>query len=135
MEEQTAELVDFTELELKDGGKLPPHDTEMEANLLHFLEKQQSKKQSIQSFIDYIPEGLFYSEENQKKYDALIQNHKQERRKEISQPQAYWVSDLIDLKKKRELLKLVKQCQSKIFDNKQSFKIIKGRLFAQVEAI
>ena len=116
-------------------GQLPPQDLELEAGLLHFLEKQQAKKQSIQSFVDYIPEKMFYREENQARYDAIIQNHKQERRKEISQPQAYWVSDLIDLKKKRELLGLIDKCMVKLYDNKQSFKIIKGRLFAQVEAI
>lgn len=116
-------------------GQLPPQDVELEDSLIHFLEKQQAKKQSIQSFVDYIPEKLFYSEENQARYDTLIKNHKQERRKEISQPQAYWVSDLIDLKKKRDLLVLVQQYIGKLYDNKQSFKIIKGRLFAQVEAI
>lgn len=112
-----------------------PHDIEAEENLLKFLEKQQSKKQSIQSFIDYIPEGLFYAEEHQTKYEEILKAHKQDRRKEIPKQQSYWVSDLIDLKKKRDLLGLLNECQSKIEDNKQSFKIISGRLLAQIDVI
>ncbi len=112
-----------------------PHDIEAEENLLKFLEKQQSKKQSIQSFIDYIPEGLFYAEEHQTKYEEILNAHKQDRRKEIPKQQSYWVSDLMDLKKKRDLLNLLNECQVKIYDNKQSFKIISGRLLAQIDAI
>ena len=113
----------------------PPHDIEEEANLLNFIEKQQGKKQSVQSFIDYIPEGLFHDEKHRIRYDNILLNHKQEKRKEIPKQQGSVLSDLIDLKKKRDLLRLVEECGAKIYNNKQSFKIIKGRLFAQVESI
>lgn len=114
---------------------VPPHDTETEANLLNFLEKQQAKNQSIQSLIDYIPDELFYEQEHQSRYNAVLLNHKQERRKDIQPQQAHWLSDLIDLKKKRDLLRLVQECQTKIYANKQSYKIIKSRLIAQIEAV
>lgn len=121
--------------ELKEIGMLPPQDIETEENLLNFLEKQQSKNQSIQSLIDYIPDRLFYKEEHQVRYEAILKKHKQERRKDIPQQQAYWLSDLIDLKKKRELSILLWKCGDKIYANKQSYKIIKSRLLAQIEAI
>jgi len=114
---------------------VPPHDEETEANLLNFLEKQQGKNQSIQSLIDYIPDELFYDKEHQARYDAILLNHKQERRKDIQPQQAHWLSDLIDLKKKRDLLHLVQECQAKVCANKQSYKIIKSRLVARIEAI
>lgn len=114
---------------------VPPHDPELEEKLVNYLEKQQGKNQSIQSFIDFIPEDLFHKEEYQSRYNEIVTNHKQERRKDVPQPQGHWLSDLIDLKKKRDLLKLVQECQSKIYSNKQSFKVVKGRLFAQIEAI
>jgi replicative DNA helicase len=122
---------------MKESTKnlLPPHDTEAEVSLLNFIEKQQGKKQSVQSFIDYIPEGLFYEEKHRVRYDNILLNHKQEKRKDIPQQQASVLSDLIDLKKKRDLLRLVEECAAKIYNNKQSFKIIKGRLFAQVDSI
>lgn len=114
---------------------VPPHDLELEDKLLTELEKQQAKKQTIQSFIDYIPEGLFYSEEHQTRYGFIVGQHKQQRRRDIPQQQAHWLSDLIDLKKKRDLLQFLQECQAKVYANKQSFKIIKSRHFAQVEAI
>ena len=114
---------------------VPPHDVETEGNLLNFLEKQQGKNQSIQSLIDYIPDELFYEKEHQSRYNAVLLNHKQERRKDIQPQQAHWLSDLIDLKKKRELLRLVQECQAKVYANKQSYKIIKSRLIAQIEAV
>ena len=120
---------------VNDELQSPPHDIEAEENLLKFLEKQQSKKQSIQSFIDYIPEGLFYAEEHQSRYEEILKAHQQDRRKEIPKQQSYWVSDLMDLKKKRDLLQLIANCQSKIYSNKQSFKIISSRLLAQIDAI
>ena len=132
MEETT--LTETAEQSVKENNA-PPHDLETEANLLNFLEKQQAKKQSIQSLIDYIPEGLFYDKEHQTRYEFVLGQHKQERRKDIPHPQAYWLSDLIDLKKKRDLLQLVKDCHAKIIANKQSFKIIKTRLIAQMEAV
>tara|TARA_R110002072_G_scaffold8208_3_gene42917 strand:+ start:434 stop:865 length:432 start_codon:yes stop_codon:yes gene_type:complete len=134
----TADKVE-TQKQLEKGNDaknmVAPHDKETEANLLNFLEKQQGKKQSIQSIIDYIPEELFYDKEHQTRYEFVLGQHKQERRKDIPQQQAYWLSDLIDLKKKRDLLRLVQECEAKIFTNKQSFKIIKSRLVAQIEAI
>jgi replicative DNA helicase len=127
---------DFDEMEeFKEPGLITPQDSETEANLLNFLEKQQGKNQSIQSLIDYIPDELFYLREHQLRYNAILSKHKQERRKDIPQQQAYWLSDLIDLKKKRELLNLIGESFDKLYSNKQSFKIIKARLVAQIEAI
>jgi len=114
---------------------LPPQEVELEKSLLDYIEKQQSKKQSIQSFIDYVPDGTFCNQENQKRWEAIIANHKQERPVNIPQKQGQWLSDLMNLKKKRDLLELVNDCQEKIIANKQSFKILKARLIAEIETI
>lgn len=114
---------------------LPPQESETEKSLLDYIEKQQSKKQSIQSFIDYVPDGAFYDQENQERWEVIVANHKQERPANIPQKQGQWLSDLMNLKKKRDLLKLVTDCQEKIIANKQSFKILKARLVAEIETI
>lgn len=114
---------------------LPPQESETEKSLLDYIEKQQSKKQSIQSFVDYVPDGTFYDQENQERWEAIVVNHKQERPANIPQKQGQWLSDLMNLKKKRDLLKLLTDCQEKIIANKQSFKILKARLVAEIETI
>ena len=112
-----------------------PADLELEDKLLSFLEKTQSKSQSIQSYVDFIQDGLFSIAENQDRYEAILANHTQQRPANIAAQQGYWLGDLANLQKKRELYEVLQDTQGKIIADKMSFKIVKKRLLTAVEGI
>ncbi len=112
-----------------------PADVELEDKLLQFLEKAQSKKQSIQSFVDYITDGMFTIRENQERYQVLLANHSQQRPAGINAAQGHWLGDLSNLQKKRELYHVLQEYQEKITGNKHSFKIMKTRLIGELENV
>ena len=112
-----------------------PADVELEDKLLSFLEKAQEKKQSIQSLIDFIQDGLFSTSEHQKRYEAILEKHKQQRPASINAQQGYWLGDLANLQKKRELLEVLQDFKHTLTADKLSFKIVKKRLLTEIEAI
>lgn len=114
---------------------IPPSDVELEDKLLSFLEKAQEKKQSIQSFVDYIQDGIFSTAKNNKRYEAILDKHKQQRPANINAQQGYWLGDLANLQKKRDMLTVLQECENSIVADKLSFKILKKRLLTDVEAI
>ncbi len=114
---------------------VPPNNFELEEQLLKELENKQAKKQNIQSYIDFIPEGMFYDAEHQIRFQVILDNHKNQRAEKIPQKQSFMLSDLINLKKKRDLLQILMDYSDKIVVNKYSYKILKVRILAEIDTI